>query len=290
MENQLDRKVKTLRTDRGGEYTSTAFDDICNEKGIEHQFTIPYTPQQNGVAERRNRTLFDMIRSMMSQAQLPISFWGDALLTATYVLNRVPSKSVDTTPYELWTQRKLELSNLRPWGCGAYTHSTDSRYGKLGPRGRKSIFIRYSESSKGYVFVAAEDSGSFVEHESRDVVFLEDEFPRLTDVNQVDDEIELEEVEEQIPENSSGRNNSANRFNEIAVENPVDQSNDDLDSFLNSNLVSLPDAVFPTIPNNQHAGANNQGSGFGMGRVAHSNGSRSIRSSGSIPANNSICA
>ena len=67
---------------------------------------IPATPQQHGVAESRNRTLLEMVRPMMGQANLPISFWGDALLTATYILNYVPSKSVPTTPYELWTGAK----------------------------------------------------------------------------------------------------------------------------------------------------------------------------------------
>ena len=70
------------------------FKEFCEEKGIQRQLTIPRTPQQNGVAERRNRTLLDMVRSMMAHASLPISFWGDALLTATYILNRVPTKSV----------------------------------------------------------------------------------------------------------------------------------------------------------------------------------------------------
>ena len=110
VENQLDKKIKALRTDRGREYLSTQFNGLCDEKGIVHQLTIPNTPQQNGVAERRNRTLLEMVRSMMAQANLPINFWGDALLTATYVLNRVPSKSVATTPYELWTGRHPDLS------------------------------------------------------------------------------------------------------------------------------------------------------------------------------------
>ena len=113
-ENQLDRKVKALRTDRGREYLSDEFKQMCEEKGILRQLTIPYTPQQNGVAERRNRTLLEMVRSMMAQANLPINFWGDALLTAAYILNRVPSKSVSSTPYELWTNRKPDLNNLRP--------------------------------------------------------------------------------------------------------------------------------------------------------------------------------
>ena len=101
VENKLERKVKTLRKDRGREYLSEQFKELCSERGIVRQLTMPYTPQQNGVAERRNRTLMDMVRSMMAQASLPVSFWGDALLTAAYLLNRVPSKSVELTPYEL---------------------------------------------------------------------------------------------------------------------------------------------------------------------------------------------
>ena len=116
VENQLDRKIKVLRTDRGGEYLSTQFKELCDEKGIVHQLTMPYTPQQNGVAERRNRTLLEMVRSMMAQANLPITYWGDALLTATFILNRVPTKSVETTPYELWTHRKPDLRYTQTLG------------------------------------------------------------------------------------------------------------------------------------------------------------------------------
>ena len=86
VENQLDKKVKVLRTDRGREYLSDLFKKLCEEKGIIRQLTMPRTPQQNGVVERRNRTLLEMVRSMMAQANLPIQFWGDGLLTATYIL------------------------------------------------------------------------------------------------------------------------------------------------------------------------------------------------------------
>ena len=113
-ENQLTTKIKALQTNRGREYLSDQFCEWCEEKGIARQLTIPCTPQQNGVAEQRNKTLLDMVRSMMAQANLPISFWGDALLTAAYILNRVPSKSVSSTPYELWTERKPNLAHLRP--------------------------------------------------------------------------------------------------------------------------------------------------------------------------------
>ena len=120
-------KVKALRTDRGREYLSEQFKTLCDEKGIARQLTIPGTPQQNGVVERRNRTLLDMVRSMMSQAGLPISCWGDALLTATYILNCVPSKSVTTTSYELWTGHKPDLTVLRPWGSAAYIHNSSHK-------------------------------------------------------------------------------------------------------------------------------------------------------------------
>ena len=110
----MERTIKTLRTDRGREYLSKQFRELCENKGIRRQLTIPGTLQQNGVAERRNRTLLDMGRSMMAQANLLISFWGDALMAAAYILNRVPSKSISSTPYELWSNKKPDLSNLRP--------------------------------------------------------------------------------------------------------------------------------------------------------------------------------
>jgi transposase InsO family protein len=114
VENKLSTKIKALRTDRWHEYLWEQFKKFCDERGITRQPTIPYTSQQNGVAERRNLTLFDMVRSMMAQANLLISFWGDALLTAAYILNRVPSKSVSSTPYELWNDVKSNLGYLHP--------------------------------------------------------------------------------------------------------------------------------------------------------------------------------
>ena len=89
-------------------------------RGIVPQLTPPGTPQRNGVSEQRNRTLVDMLRSMMSQSDLPLEFWGNALETATFTLNRVPSKSVDKTPYKIWTGKRHNLSFLKIWGCEAF--------------------------------------------------------------------------------------------------------------------------------------------------------------------------
>ena len=101
VENQLGKCIKAIRSDRGGEYLLRDFKDYLTENGIISQLTTPRTPQQNGVAKRRNMTLLDMVRSMMSYSTLPISFWGYAINTTLYLLNLVPSKSVPKTPVEL---------------------------------------------------------------------------------------------------------------------------------------------------------------------------------------------
>ena len=88
--------------------------------GIVSQLTPPGTPQRNGVSECHNHTLLDMVRSMMSLTDLPLSFWGYALETAAFMLNRAPSKSVEMTPYELWFGEKPKLSFLKVWDCDAY--------------------------------------------------------------------------------------------------------------------------------------------------------------------------
>ncbi|GJX27309.1 retrotransposon protein, putative, ty1-copia subclass, partial [Tanacetum coccineum] len=102
VENQLGKTIKSLRSDRGGEYMSQEFLDHLKDHGIIAHRTPPYTPQHNGMSERRNRTLLDMVRSMMSQTTLPKSFWDYALETAARILNMVPTKKVEKTPYEVW--------------------------------------------------------------------------------------------------------------------------------------------------------------------------------------------
>ncbi|GKA35178.1 zinc finger, CCHC-type containing protein, partial [Tanacetum coccineum] len=99
VELKCDTRIKCLRTDRGGEYYDPRY---FQSTGIVHQVTAPYTPQQNGIAERKNRTLMDMVNSMMLYSGLSYGYWGEALLIACYILNRVPSRRSIKTPYELW--------------------------------------------------------------------------------------------------------------------------------------------------------------------------------------------
>src|SRR5438132_6908191 len=107
VENQLDRKIKRLRSDRGGEYFSNEFNLFCSEHGIIHERMPPYSPQSNGVAERKNRTLTDLVNAMLDTTGLSKAWWGEPILTVCHVLNRIPTKNKDITPFELFERRRL---------------------------------------------------------------------------------------------------------------------------------------------------------------------------------------
>eukprot|EP00253_Pinus_taeda_P035892 PITA_35892 len=123
VENQTEKKIKVLRTDNGGEICSKEFEEFCKKCGIARQKTTPYTPQQNGVAERMNKTLMERARSILSGAGLGQEFWAEAVDTACYLVNRSPSSALeDKTPQEVWPGKKPSLSHLRVFGCDAYVH------------------------------------------------------------------------------------------------------------------------------------------------------------------------
>ena len=137
IENLTEKKIKILRTDNGGEYLSKAFMTYLTEHGVIHQTTVPYTPQQNGTAERLNRTLMQTVRSLLEHANLPQEFWAEALQTATYLRNRIPKTSLDNkTPFEVFHGTKPSLAHIRIFGSTAYAFNP--RYtGKLNNRGTK---------------------------------------------------------------------------------------------------------------------------------------------------------
>ncbi|KAK8704987.1 hypothetical protein V6N13_048598 [Hibiscus sabdariffa] len=157
VQNQHGKSIKALRSDRGGEYLSHEFDELLKECGIVSQLTPPGTPQWNGVSDRRNRILLDMVRSMMSHSDLPISFWGHALETAAFTLNRVLSKSVQKTPHEMWTGKRPSMPFMKIWGCKAYVKHQMST--KLEPKSHK-----YHDEPKTYQEeVSSPDSEKWLE-------------------------------------------------------------------------------------------------------------------------------
>ncbi|GJY41386.1 retrovirus-related pol polyprotein from transposon TNT 1-94 [Tanacetum coccineum] len=143
------------------------------ENGIKHECTSPYTPQQNGLAERKNRTLVEIVNCMLNQSGLPTNLWGEALLAVCHIHNRITSHVIPTSPYELWKGRKPKLDYVRVWGCVAYYRTPDPKRSKLGARGIRSVFVGYVKNSKAYRLL---DESSGVIIESRDVDFFEDKF------------------------------------------------------------------------------------------------------------------
>ncbi len=165
-------KLKALRTDNGGEYLSNEFEEYLREHGIQHQFTVAYTPQQNGVAERMNRTVMDLVRSMLQSSKLPKEFWAEAVAAAVYIRNRVPSRSLPAgeTPYHHWMGKPPNLSHIRVFGCKCWFVIPKIHANKLDPRCKSGIMIGYSTQSKGYKIWDLESKSIII---SRDVRFDE---------------------------------------------------------------------------------------------------------------------
>ena len=171
VENSSGYKVKKLRTDNGGEYTSTEFESYLKKEGIEHQYTIPKTPEQNGVSERMNRTLVEAVRTMLADSRLPHRFWAEALSTAAYLVNRSPTRTLDgKTPFEAWYGKKPNVNHLRVFGCCAYTHVPKDERKKLDPKAKKCTLLGYGTSRKGYRLYDWKTSSII---HSRDAVFNE---------------------------------------------------------------------------------------------------------------------
>lgn len=132
IEKENGKEIATLRTDRGGEFTSNEFQEFCNKEGIKRHLTVPYTPQQNGVVERRNHTLMEMTRSLLKAMKVPNYMWGEAVRHATYLINRVPTRALkNQTPYECLKNRKPSLAHLRIFGCIAHAKIDSGRLRKL---------------------------------------------------------------------------------------------------------------------------------------------------------------
>lgn len=171
VENEIGNKIKVVRSDNGKEYCNKEFDSFLSRHGIEHQTSTPYSPQQNGLAERMNRTLVERARCMLFDAHLPKQLWGEALATAAYIVNRSPTKSLDgKTPMEMWSGTKPDLSNIRIFGSEVMVQIPKEKRQKWDTKSRKLIFVGYCESTKGYRLL---DLHTNKITKSRDVVFLE---------------------------------------------------------------------------------------------------------------------
>lgn len=151
LQNQSGYNLKAVRTDNGGEYISKAFNAWLESKAATHQLTAPYTPQQNGKAERFNRTIMDRVRAMLAESGLDPKLWAEAALTATYTRNRSATTNQALTPYEAFFGMQPSVDHLRVFGSTAYVHvPEDKRQGKLGPRSTPGVMVGYQRGSKAW--------------------------------------------------------------------------------------------------------------------------------------------
>ncbi|KAD6454733.1 hypothetical protein E3N88_09439 [Mikania micrantha] len=163
-------KVQTLRTNRGGEFNSNQFKDYCQNEGIMRQLTAPYSPQQNGVIERRNKTILEMTRSLLKTMKVPNSFWGEAARHSVYLLNRLGTKAVrNMTPYKAWKGKKPTLHHLKVFGCVAYVKKLRG-VTNLSDRSEAMVYLGAEEGSKAFRLFNPKERRLVI---SREVVFDE---------------------------------------------------------------------------------------------------------------------
>uniref|UniRef100_A0A5S6QQU2 Integrase catalytic domain-containing protein n=1 Tax=Trichuris muris TaxID=70415 RepID=A0A5S6QQU2_TRIMR len=175
MKNRFGKKPIAFRTDNGKEYVGLELKKYFREEGIEHQRTVPYTPQQNGVAERKNRSLTEMAKCMLLDAGLHNRFWGEAVRSAAYLQNRMPSRSIDKTPYELFFGRKPELGHVRVFGSKVFCFVPKQRRRKWDDKAVEGVLIGYDDATKGYRILDPKTDGIWI---SRSVRIVEKAEPK----------------------------------------------------------------------------------------------------------------
>ncbi|XP_042983299.1 uncharacterized protein LOC122312702, partial [Carya illinoinensis] len=177
IQNEKGYTISSIRSDRGKEFVNKNIETFCDENGFIHNFSAPRTPQQNGVVERKNRSLQEMARTMLNENNLPSYFWAEAVSTACYVINRVMLRSkLDKTPYELWNEKKPNIGYFHVFGCKCFILNDRDNLGKFDAKSDEGIFLGYSTNSKAYrVF----NKKTLTVQESMHVVFDELEAIRM---------------------------------------------------------------------------------------------------------------
>jgi len=152
LQNSCCNNIIAIRSDHGGEFQNEKFSTYCEKLGIFHNFSAPRTPQQNGVVERKNRSLEELARTMLSESPLPKNFWADAVSTSCYMMNRVLIRQIlKKTPYELFNGMKPNISHLNVFGCRCFImNNGKENTAKFDEKAYNGIFIGYSSTSHAY--------------------------------------------------------------------------------------------------------------------------------------------
>lgn len=171
VENQKGKKIKSIRTDNGLEYINQHFKEFCGKNGISHQTSCSYTPEQNGLAERINRTIVERAKCMIFDADLEKTYWAEAVNTAVYIINRTVSSAINgDIPEKIWSGYEVDLSHIRIFGSNVMVHVPKQRRRKWDPKSTKMVFVGYSDTTKGYRCYDPQSRRVVI---SRDVCFME---------------------------------------------------------------------------------------------------------------------
>jgi hypothetical protein len=198
IENLSERNIKILRSDNGGEYTSKEFANFCKDVGIKRELTTPYNPQQNGVAERKNRTIMEAVKTMIHDQDLPMCLREEAEKIEVYVQNILSHSALGfKTPKEMFYGKKLEVIHLKIFGCPVFVHIPKEKRTKLDPSGKKGIFVGYCEVSKSFrVYI----SGYHHIEIRKDVTFEEEATLKKSRRCQLEEVYEKEHVAPRVAE------------------------------------------------------------------------------------------
>ena len=198
VEKQTRKKIKVLKSDNGGEYTSKEFDGFCRQEGIRRQLIVLYSPEQNGVAERKNRSIVGSTIAMLHDQSLPFFLWAEACCTIVYILNRSPHHSMgNMRPEECFTGKKPEVSHFHIFGSLTYSHVPSEKRTKLEPTAEKGIFVGYDETSKTFRIYLPSHRKVVVR---RDVKFEEERaFKKSKELEQGEQQLPAPQVVSQVP-------------------------------------------------------------------------------------------
>ncbi|CAL2244935.1 unnamed protein product [Prunus armeniaca] len=222
-ELQSGYKIKGLRSDRGGEFLPGEFNKFCEESGIQRQLTMAYSPQQNGVAERKNRTVVEMAKSMLHEKGVPYEFWAEAVNTAVYLLNRCPTKALNKiTPFEAYTGRKPGIAHLKIFGSPCHVLIPSALRHKLEENSHKCIFVGYGLCEKGYRLFDPSTRKIIL---SRDVQFDENGLWKWENTNE-EEMVVLLPTENQSCESSQSLDTSLQMDEEVTLQAEPSQSLD----------------------------------------------------------------
>lgn len=195
VEKQTGKKLKAIRTDNGTEYVNERVNNFLRGNGITHQLTVEYTPQQNGVSERANRSIVERARSMLEEAKLDKKYWAEAVNTSVYLKNRCPTRAVKgMTPEEAWSKKRVDLRHLKVFGCRAFMHVPKQKRKKFDSKTKELLFVGYCETTKGYRLL---DPVTHRLYKARDVVFFENQVKiHANDTDEIVEMMPSDEVRE----------------------------------------------------------------------------------------------